>query len=277
MSEREDTKFLVDWVREWVGKMHRHISCEERGRIADEMCCEWSGSGIGASYQEYMIEYNPTLANVPPVARDNAGLLERLRIQAQVIRGDIEVVVNESGETDDYEHSTDGLLDTVEEAADAIESLQKATTRTRERYNLAASRVSELDAQVRELREALGPVAAIAANGIHGGPMTTCRAVYEDATDENSAAHKGWLSPEDFERARSALSGQPRDIPKGVYWSREAGNFYREATNRGMGLEFYDAWQERKDEFPAKATSAPGLDLYLGGQITLSGQPGESA
>ena len=155
MSEREDTKFLVDWVREWVGKMHRDISCEERGRIADEMCCEWSGSGIGASYQEYMIEYNPTLANVPPVARDNAGLLERLRIQAQVIRGDIEVVVNESGETDDYEHSTDGLLDTVEEAADAIESLQKATTRTRERYNLAASRVSELEARVRDLTEAL--------------------------------------------------------------------------------------------------------------------------
>lgn len=53
------------------------------------------------------------------------------------------------------------------------------------------------------------------------------------------------------------------DIPAGVYWSREAGNFYSEATNLGMGLAFYDAWEDRKDEFPEKVTGAPGIDLFL--------------
>jgi len=53
-------------------------------------------------------------------------------------------------------------------------------------------------------------------------------------------------------------------IPAGVYWSREAGNFYDEATNLGMGLAFYDAWQERKGEFPEKATTVPAPpDLNL--------------
>lgn len=52
-------------------------------------------------------------------------------------------------------------------------------------------------------------------------------------------------------------------VPKGVYWSSEAGNFYDDTTNAGKGLAFYEAWQHRKDEFPAKATTSPGLDLNM--------------
>lgn len=47
-----DLEFLVDWVSGWVNKMHRDISDEERGRIADDMCCDWANAGIGASFRE---------------------------------------------------------------------------------------------------------------------------------------------------------------------------------------------------------------------------------
>ncbi len=41
-------------------------------------------------------------------------------------------------------------------------------------------------------------------------------------------------------------------IPEGVYWSREHGNFYDAANNEGQGVLFYEAWRDRKDEFPQK-------------------------
>lgn len=47
-----DLSQLVSWINGYVSRMHRDISDEERGLIADEMCCEWSNSGLGASYQE---------------------------------------------------------------------------------------------------------------------------------------------------------------------------------------------------------------------------------
>lgn len=50
-------------------------------------------------------------------------------------------------------------------------------------------------------------------------------------------------------------------IPTGVYWSPEAGNFYDVLTNKGMGLAFYEKWEDRKDEFPEKSTTSAGLDL----------------
>lgn len=135
------------------------------------------------------------LANVLLPVGDNAGLVERLRTQAQVIRGDIEVAVNESGETDNYEHSSDGLLDTVEQAADAIAALEVSAARKRERYNLAAARVSELEAQVRELREALEPFAKHAC-------------AYDP--DESDGHLPMWGAHEipigDLRRARAALS-----------------------------------------------------------------------
>jgi hypothetical protein len=51
----EDLRFLTRWVSGWVQKMHRDIPDEERGRIADEMCCDWMNSGLGASYQEFNV------------------------------------------------------------------------------------------------------------------------------------------------------------------------------------------------------------------------------
>lgn len=57
-------------------------------------------------------------------------------------------------------------------------------------------------------------------------------------------------------------------VPAGVYWSREAGNFYDTRTNKGMGVPFYEKWQKRKDDFPEKATSAAGIDIYLNKVVT---------
>lgn len=47
-----DLVFLSDWIQGWVSQMHRDIPDEERGRIADDMCCNWVNSGIGASIRE---------------------------------------------------------------------------------------------------------------------------------------------------------------------------------------------------------------------------------
>lgn len=63
------------------------------------------------------------------------------------------------------------------------------------------------------------------------------------------------------------IQHQVSDVPDGVYWSREAGNFYDATTNKGMGTAFYERWYERKDEFPERATEAPGLDIHLNKQI----------
>lgn len=63
------------------------------------------------------------------------------------------------------------------------------------------------------------------------------------------------------------------DIPSGVYWSREAGNFYDARTHQGMGLEFYRHWQERKDEFPERATTTTaGLDLNYDKSVQPTGE-----
>jgi hypothetical protein len=46
---------------------------------------------------------------------------------------------------------------------------------------------------------------------------------------------------------------QPFDvepIPQDVYWGEDGGNFYGRSTKKGMGLEFYKKWVDRKDEFP---------------------------
>lgn len=58
-------------------------------------------------------------------------------------------------------------------------------------------------------------------------------------------------------------------IPSGIYWSREGGNFYDAETNKGMGIQFYDRWKDRKSEFPDRATTPPGIDLYFDKTATL--------
>lgn len=52
VAHNADVKLLVSWISDWVQKMHRDISDEERGRIADNMCCDWVNSGLGASFKE---------------------------------------------------------------------------------------------------------------------------------------------------------------------------------------------------------------------------------
>lgn len=41
-------------------------------------------------------------------------------------------------------------------------------------------------------------------------------------------------------------------VPHGVYWCPESSNFYSLMTSSGMGVPFYDAWKDRKGEFPGK-------------------------
>lgn len=42
------------------------------------------------------------------------------------------------------------------------------------------------------------------------------------------------------------------DVPPGVYYGIEGGNFYDAATNAGQGNEFYAKWRSRSAEFPQK-------------------------
>ena len=46
-------------------------------------------------------------------------------------------------------------------------------------------------------------------------------------------------------------------IPSGVYWGQEGLNFYDTATRLGMGLDFFDEWQDRRSSFPTRADLAP--------------------
>lgn len=54
------------------------------------------------------------------------------------------------------------------------------------------------------------------------------------------------------------------EVPAGVYWSREAANFYDAKTNAGMGLAFYERWEPYADAFPSKSsTITAGFDHNL--------------
>lgn len=48
------------------------------------------------------------------------------------------------------------------------------------------------------------------------------------------------------------------DIPKGVYWSQEALNFYSEESRLGMGVDFFDKWQHLRRFFPTRSESMEG-------------------
>lgn len=67
----------------------------------------------------------------------------------------------------------------------------------------------------------------------------------------------GYRVPHGFNGPRGVLSAVPKlmkahdlPIPSGVYWSPSGGNFYSYDTKRGMGDEFYAAWNGRRHEFP---------------------------
>lgn len=70
-----------------------------------------------------------------------------------------------------------------------------------------------LRAQLATARAALAPFAAAPLHGIHGGPMVQAILVYEDGSNENSARHKGRISPSAFTAARAALLDTPAPDP----------------------------------------------------------------
>lgn len=48
------------------------------------------------------------------------------------------------------------------------------------------------------------------------------------------------------------LQPQLEEIPEGVYYGEDGNNFYNIETSKGMGIEFWNKWKHRKDEFPKK-------------------------
>jgi len=62
----------------------------------------------------------------------------------------------------------------------------------------AKLRISELEAA---LASVLPPE-----RGVHGGPLTCLRAVYEDGTDEDTARHRGVVSHGAVAKARAVLA-----------------------------------------------------------------------
>lgn len=49
-----------------------------------------------------------------------------------------------------------------------------------------------------------------------------------------------------------ALETGAGPVPEGIYWSGENANFYRQETGKGMGADFFNAWQGRRAEFPSQ-------------------------
>lgn len=77
--------------------------------------------------------------------------------------------------------------------------------------------------------------------------------------------------PREYQITDAGLAALNGGVPPGIYWSREAGNFYNASNNRGMGVMFYEAWQDRKDEFPEKATTSAGIDIHLTKAVNVIG------
>lgn len=73
-------------------------------------------------------------------------------------------------------------------------------------------------------------------------------------TDDEWAELLLFLSPEQRATLRRVIVGEPLTdqkipVPAGVYYKPEEGNFYG-ANRAGMGLNFYNQWKARRDEFP---------------------------
>lgn len=81
-----------------------------------------------------------------------------------------------------------------------------------ERSQDQATRIHGLKESIRNAIAAMEPFAKIAAHGIHGGPMTCAKAVYEDGTNEDSARHRSHIPPEAFEKLRLAIAALKREV-----------------------------------------------------------------
>jgi hypothetical protein len=60
---------------------------------------------------------------------------------------------------------------------------------------------------------------------------------------------------------RGALASDPVPkplvpVPPGIYYGETYNNFYHAANQRGMGIEFWNKWKDRKDEFPQSHEAA---------------------
>lgn len=75
----------------------------------------------------------------------------------------------------------------------------------REHSQPLADELATVKAELDELREALERLCRLPQHGIHGGPLTLVKGLYEDGTDETSARHCGSLDPLDFKHARAIL------------------------------------------------------------------------
>lgn len=49
-------KDLDQWVTNWLGQIHRDIDDDEKAKLADDMACDWFGSGMGASFRDQIAE-----------------------------------------------------------------------------------------------------------------------------------------------------------------------------------------------------------------------------
>jgi hypothetical protein len=47
-----------------------------------------------------------------------------------------------------------------------------------------------------------------------------------------------------------AMTSQKEPIPQGVYYNPESDCFYSAADSKGQGVDFYERWRNRADEFP---------------------------
>lgn len=72
---------LDKWVDTWLAKIHKDISDEKRSELADDMACDWYGSGIGASFRDEIAE----------LRAENERLKASLEVtrNAQIERGDV--------------------------------------------------------------------------------------------------------------------------------------------------------------------------------------------
>lgn len=58
-----------------------------------------------------------------------------------------------------------------------------------------------------------------------------------------------------FRNAIAALQeelAKPVQVPAGIYYSAEHQNFYDAETNKGQGLEFWNAWRQYAKWFPTR-------------------------
>lgn len=70
----------------------------------------------------------------------------------------------------------------------------------------------------------------------------------------------------------SPQEGEPKkeQLPNWIYYSNQTDNFYRAATGRGMGPDFYKEWRARADEFPGNWDVFDSSGVFVSDEIASS-------